>query len=289
MRFFVCSIFLICLSTGAHAQLEVELSFKRPQYVAHEAIIGRVRIENHTGRAVDLENSKSHSWLGFAVNTRDGRLLTGARSNLQPTLHLEPGEIVIRRINLTSFLPLHDVGAYHVQANIYLAELDQFFSSSRKVIQVADGRSIWEKTVGVPDGTQGGGETRTYSLVSYRFPDRTSLYVKVASRDRGVVTTRSLGSLIAYDQPQTELDGSNQLHVLHCAAPQRWAYSHIDVNGRILKQSMFVETKTRPRLQQAMNGSVSVIGGRLDLAVVGSGPASGRTMSPQLLDPATDE
>jgi hypothetical protein len=166
---------------------------------------------------------------------------------------------------------VHDFGSYHVRANVYFADLNKFFYSPAKVFQVSDARPIWQKTVGVPEGMPGAGELRTYSLLSNRFPDHTSLYVRVENKNLGVVhTTYSLGRIIAYDEPQAELDRANQLHVLHCAAPRTWAYSHIGLNGELLAHSTFMETKTRPRLRHVADGAVAVNGGRLDLPIAQS-------------------
>ena len=59
--------------------------------------------------------------------------------------------------------------------------------------------------------------------------------------------TYSLGRAIAFEEPQTEIDHANQLHVLHCSAPRAWAYSRIGLNGELLAHSSFMETKTRPK------------------------------------------
>ena len=92
-------------------------------------------------------------------------------------------------------------------------------------------------------------------------------------------TTDSLGRVIAYDEPQTELDRANQLHVLHCAAPRSWAYSHISLNGELLAHSPFMETRTRPRLRRAADGAIAVRGGKLDRPVVQSPGNSAPKMS----------
>ena len=196
---------------------------------------------------------------------------------------MEAGKTVTRKINLTPAFPVHDLGAYHVRANVYFADLNKFFYSQTKVFQVADARPIWQKTVGIPDGKPGAGEVRTYSLLSNRFPDHTSLYVRVENKNRGVVyTTYSLGRVIAYDEPQAELDRANQLHVLHCAAPRSWAYSHIGLNGELLAHSTFMETKTRPRLRHTADGAIAVSGGRLRRA----GRAIRARPRPEIFGPA---
>jgi hypothetical protein len=281
MKFLVQLALFPFLAGVAQAQIQVELKFKRLQYVAHEPIMAALKITNLAGRDIDLHDEKGQHWFGFEINAGEGRPLAPLSQKApELALHLEAGKTVTRRINLTPAFPVHDFGAYHVRAHVYFADLNQFFYSQTKVFQVADARPIWQKTVGIPDGMPGGGEARTYSLLSNRFPDHTSLYVRVENKQSGVVyATYSLGRVIAYDEPQTELDRANQLHVLYCAAPRSWAYSHVGLNGELLAHSIFMETRTRPRLWRVADGAVAVRGGRPDLPVVQSGPSSASKLS----------
>jgi hypothetical protein len=255
------------LAATAQAQIQVELRFPRLQYVAHEPVLATVKITNLTGRDIDLHDEGGRRWFGFEVNAGEGRLLAPLRPPPpEPALHVETGKTVTRKINLTPAFPVHDLGAYHVRANVFFADLNKFFYSQTKVFQVAEARPIWQRTVGVPEGSPGAGEARTYSLLSNRFPDHTSLYVRVEDKNRGVVyKTYSLGRALGYDEPQAELDRENQLHVLHCAAPRNWSYSHIGLNGELLTHSTFMETKTRPRLRHTADGAVAVRGGKIGL------------------------
>jgi hypothetical protein len=280
MKLLVPFPLFILLSVAAQAQVQVELKFKRLQYVAHEPVLATVKITNLAGRDIDLHDENGQHWFGFEVNSGEGRLLAPlSQSVAEPALHVEAGRTVTRKVNLTPVFPVHDLGAYHVRANVYFADLNKFFYSQTKVFQVADARPIWQKAVGIPDGIPGAGEVRTYSLLSNRFPDHTSLYVRVENRNSGVVyTTYSLGHVMAYAEPQAELDRANQLHVLHCAAPRSWAYSHIGLNGELLAHSTFMETKTRPRLRHAADGVIAVSGGKLDLPIA---PTS-RSPAPKL-------
>src|SRR5256714_6590710 len=277
MRFKIqLAVFLLAVAT-AQAQVQVELSFKRLQYIAHEPILATVKIANNSGRDIDLRDDSGQHWFGFEVNANEGRLLAPLRQTAaEPALHIEAGKTVTRKINLTSLFPVHDFGAYHVRANVYFPDLNKFFYSATKVFQVTDARPIWQKTVGVPEGIPGTGETRTYSLLSNRFVDHASLYVRVENRDTGAVfTTYSLGRAIAGEDPQAEVDRANQLHVLHCAGPRSWSYSHVGLNGELLAHSTFLETKSRPRLRHTPDGSIAVNGGKLDVPLAESkrGPA----------------
>ena len=282
MKFgFSVAIFLLVVAATARAQIQVELTFKRVQYIAHEPILATVKIVNNSGRDIDLHDDSGQHWFGFEINAGEGRLLAPLRTDAsEPDLHVEAGKTVTRKINLTAPFPVADFGTYHVRANVFFADLNKYFYSTTKVVQVADARPIWQKTVGVPEGMPGAGEARTYSLLSNRFLDHTSLYVRVENRDTGVVfTTYSLGRIIASQDPQAEIDRANQLHVLHCASPRSWAYSHVGLNGELLAHSTFLETKSRPRLRHTADGTIAVNGGMLDVPTANAKRTPGQKLS----------
>jgi hypothetical protein len=262
---------LLCLwflSSSAVAQIQVELKFPRLQYIAYEPVVANLTITNLAGRDVDLRDNGSQAWFGFEVTGSDGQSVSQISSVRTEPLSVAAGKRVTRKINLTPLYGVHDFGTYHVRAHIYFADLNKFFYSATKVFEVTDARPIWQKTVGVPPEEGASGNVRTYSLMTNRFPDHTSLYVRVEDKDTGMVyATYSLGQVIAFDQPQAEFDRSNQLHVLYCAAPRAWSYARVGLNGELLSRTSFAETKTRPRLVHSQDGLIKVAGGMMDTPV----------------------
>src|SRR5213080_3316707 len=260
----VLCVFLF--AAAANAQIQVDLKFKRLQYIAYEPVVATVAITNLAGRDIELHDADGQSWLGFELSGSEEQPiapLSGAKA--EPALKIAAGQRVTRQINLTPLYPVNEFGAYHVRTNVYFADLGKFFYSGTRVFEVTDARPIWQQTVGVPEGTAGSGEVRMYSLMTNRFPDNTSLYVRVQDKDNGVVyATYSLGRTISFEQPQAEIDRANQLHVLHCAAPRAWSYARVGLNGELLEHSSFMETKTRPRLVHSANGEVAVRGGMIE-------------------------
>lgn len=291
MMFRILLAALLFSAATVHAQIQVELTFKRIQYIAHEPIFATVKIANNSGRDIDLHDDSGQHWFGFEITADEGRLLPPLSQEMaEPALHVEAGKTVTRRINLTSLYPVHEFGTYHVRANVYFPDLNKFFYSPGKVVQVNDARPIWQKTVGVPEGTPGAGQVRTYSLLSSRFLDHTSLYVRVENKDTGAVfTTFSLGRIIASVDPQAELDHANQLHVLHCAAPRTWAYSHVGLNGELLAHSTFLETKSRPRLRHTPDDMIAISGGKLDVPVAETKRSPGPKLSDRPPANSTDD
>jgi hypothetical protein len=230
--------------------------------------VANLVITNLAGRDVDLRDADSQSWFGFEVTGNEGRTIAPISNVGTEPLNIAAGKRVTRKINLTPLFGVHDFGTYRVRAHIYFAELNKFYYSQTKVFEVTDARPIWQKTVGVPEGESTSGNVRTYSLMTNRFPDHTSLYVRVEDKDSGIVyATFSLGQVIAFGEPQTEFDRSNQLHVLYCAAPRNWSYARVGLNGELLSRTSFAETKTRPRLVHSEDGVVKIAGGMMDTPV----------------------
>ncbi len=263
----------------AEGQIQVDVKFKRLQYIAYEPVVVTIAITNLAGRDIELHDADGQSWLGFEVTGSEGQPISLlSTENAQPPLKIEAGQRVTRQIDLASLYPVHDFGAYHVRTHVYFTDLGKFFYSGTRVFEVTDARPIWQQTVGIPTGVPASGEVRTYSLLTNRFPDHTSLYVRVQDKDTGIVyATYSLGRTISFEQPQAEIDRANQLHVLHCAAPRAWSYSRIGLNGELLTHSSFMETKTRPRLVHSTNGEVAVRGG-----VIETPAQSSRSTAPKL-------
>jgi hypothetical protein len=278
IRCLACAaLFLVALS--AQAQIQVDLKFKRLQYIAYEPVIATVTITNLAGRDIVLRDDNDQHWYGFEVTANEGRTLAPLQQSAEAPLKIAAGTSVTRKINLAPLFPINDLGVYHVRANVFFADLNKFFYAPAKVFEVTTARPIWQRTVGDP----GNGGVRTFSLMTNRFPDHTSLYVRVEDKENSLVyATFSLGRVISFDEPHAEVDRQNQLHVLQCSAPRVWSYSVVGLDGRLLKRATYSQTRSSPHLSRAANGSVAVSGGMLDVAAAAP-PAAVRTV-PKLSD-----
>src|SRR5207244_4071772 len=187
---------------AANAQIQVQLKFSRLQYIAYEPLLATVTITNRAGRDIDLNNDAGERWFGFEITGSDGQSIPADSSQKMEPLRIEAGQTVTQKINLATLYPLQDFGTYHVRAHVYFSDLGRYFYSPTKVVEVTDARPIWKQSVGIPVGSEAGGDARTYSLLTNRFADHTSLYVRVEDEHRSVVyATYSLGHVIAFDDP----------------------------------------------------------------------------------------
>ncbi|MEO7167833.1 MAG: hypothetical protein ABI787_09605 [Spartobacteria bacterium] len=268
---------LLLLATAtAQAQVQVDLKFKRRQYIAYEPVLATVTITNLAGRDIELRDDNDQSWYGFEVTGNEGRSLPPLAHPPESPLQIAAGTSVTRKINLTPLFPIGDTGVYHIRANVFFADLNKFFYAQAKVIEVTNARPIWQRTVGDPQGSG----VRTYSLLTNRFPDHNSLYVRVEDKENSVVyATFSLGRLLSFGEPQAEVDRQNQLHVLHCSSPRIWSYSVVGLDGRMLKHATYSETRSSPRLRRTEDGRIAIAGGTLDVPVA---PAAAGKSAPKL-------
>ena len=278
--FWACAV--LFAATQAHAQIQIDIKFARLQYIAYESVIATVGITNLAGRDVELTDADGQAWFGFEVMGSEGQPISPTRDKLvQPPLRIEAGKRVTQKIDLTPHFAVHDLGTYHVRAYIHFADLNRFFYSPRKVFEVTDARPTWQRTVGIPADASASGNTRTYSLLTNRFPNYTGIYVRVEDKDTGIVyATESLGHIISMYEPEAQLDRENELHVLHCAGPRSWTYSRINLNGQVLEHTTFYETKSRPRLFHSAEGEIVVKGG---MAAEAAKPATANP-APKLSD-----
>jgi len=277
IRSLACALLFLTAVT-AQGQIQVDLKFKRLQYIAYEPVIATVTITNLAGRDIELRDDNDQHWYGFEVTANEGRTLAPLQHASEPLLKIAAGTSVTRKIDLTPLFPITDLGVYHVRANVFFADLNKFFYAPAKVFEVTTARPIWQRTVGDP----GSGGVRTFSLMTNRFPDHTSLYVRVEDKENSLVyATYSLGRVISFDEPHAEVDAHNRLHVLQCSAPRVWSYSVVGLDGRLLKHATYSQTRSSPHLRRALDGSVAVGGGMLDMPVAPS--AAGRA-APKLSD-----
>ncbi len=282
MKRFLPCVLLVLLAFSAQAQVQVDLKFKRLQYIAHEPVMATVTITNLAGRDIELRDQDEQHWYGFEVTANDGRILAPLAQVSEAPLQIPTGTSVTRKINIEERFPVGDLGVYHVRLNVYFADLNKYFYAHARVFEVTTARPIWQQTVGMPSGD---GE-RTYSLMTNRFPDHTSLYVRVEDQAHGLVyATYSLGRLISFDEPHKEIDRENQLHVLQCAAPRIWSYSVVGLDGKLIKHASYAQARGNPRLRRMADGTVTVAGGILDVPVA---PSAATKSIPKLSDRPID-
>lgn len=255
---------LLALPVLAHAQVQVDISMKRNLYIRYEPVLATVTITNLTGRELSLVDRGHERWFGLQLETMDGRPIPSAGEYTNDPVELGPQQKISRTVNLTPLFPVSEFGGYRLKASVFVEETNRYFTSPPLHFEITDGRLMWQKTVGVPDGAPGAGTTRTISLLSHRLPQNTVLYIRIEDPQAGAVyCTHQLGRFLTFGSPNVMLDRQNQVHILQNAAPKAFLYSKIGLNGEVLDRRSYNEFSTRPALRRGSDGSVLVVGGQV--------------------------
>lgn len=262
VRFLLFLALCVVALAPAQAQLTVQLNIGRRAHMIYEPILATVSIANMTGRQVVLEDSQASQWFTFQIMSSDGHSIPARNPDyrLEP-LTLNPGETMKRTVNLQELYQLGDFGTLKVQANIYLAQAGRFFPSKPAVIEMTEGRKIWEHAVGVPEGMEGGGGTRRFSLLTLEHAKGKMLYVRVEGENEGkVYGCYNLGRLVQGIEPEMQFDLANNLWVLQLVAQKTYFLSKIGINGEFQAQSTYVTPKSKPYLRKLGDGTLQIVG-----------------------------
>lgn len=253
----------LCGAERAAGQIRVALDFKRKLFVLHEPIVAVVSIDNLSGRPLVLENTGEQRWFGFTIEAADGRPVPPINPNYElAPVAIAPGEKLTRAVNLTPLFPLQELGSYRVKATVYAGTFEKFFSSPPEILEVTEGRPLWQEVVGVP-GDEGAPELRTVTLLSHRTARGTRLYARIEDKENGkIYFMHQLGSFLSFGRPDVMLDLRNEVHILHNSAPKFFIYTHLGLAGEILGQQAYLESGSRPSLVKDAAGEIKVVGGR---------------------------
>jgi hypothetical protein len=253
------------IATTLHAQVQVDVSLKRTLYVVYEPVLLTVTITNLSGRELDLRDVPPNKWFNLQVDTIDGRPIPPSEGTFSnEPLALGPGQRISRTVNVTPLFPVSEFGAYRIRATVFIAQINKFVSSPPLSFEVTEGREMWQKTVGVPDGQPGAGSMRTVTILSHRLPQSTQLYIRIEDKEKGVVfCTHQLGRLLTFGPPNILLDANNNVHILQNAAPKVFIYTRVGLNGEVLERKSLNEITSRPTLRRGSDGSVLVAGGQV--------------------------
>lgn len=272
--FFLLLCGFVAAST-ARAQITVTVSLKERFHIRHEPIVATVNVTNLTGREITLSDKPPYQWFGFRINTEGDRAVPPRVLQYDlPPLTLQAGETVKRSVDLHQLYDISEFGTYRVQANIYFAGMDRYFSSKPTHVEITEGRTIWRKTAGVPDGQPGAGEMRVFSLLAHQRGEINTLYVRIEGKDDGsTYCTFPLGRLLDGVPPQAEFDSANNLYVLQLTGNRAYVLTKITPDGQFSGQTNYSAPKTRPTLRKTAEGSLQIIGGKREDALAQSPPA----------------
>ncbi len=243
--------------------MTIGLQLERSLFMLHEPVIATVSLTNNSGRDVTLADTEDGAqWFSFQITGPGGQDISprDLKYQLSP-LVIKAGDSVKRSVNLHQIYSIDEIGNYRVRASILFPPTGKYFTSRAYPLNITEGTLLWKQTVGVPDGADGAGTYRNFSLLTMQHERSKSLYVRIEGQNDGVVYgCLDLGPLIADYPPDHQFDRSNNLWVMQLIGQRTFGLSRIGIDGRLLGRDTYVTPKSIPRLRRQADGTLQIVG-----------------------------
>ena len=249
----------LLISSNLYAQITVNVTPSRKQYLSYEPIKVQVSISNQAGRPLTLRNTGGNSWVEFVVKNQSGRVVNQISPSSYAGTTIPTGETIRSTFSLNNHYDLAQPGNYSVYAVIRTPEQDgkQGTRSRQNYFTVNRGVPSWRAKIGVPGVA---GDQREYRLIDYNNGESPQLYVQVEDVKRGrILGCSSMGCNLSFLKALKAIDKENNLHVLFMTTPELYCYSLIDTSGKTTKRLYHKAIgTTKPYLHTHDDGSVVV-------------------------------
>ena len=261
--FLLVLVLAVLTSFRAAAQVSVEITMDQEQFLPSEAVPVAVKITNRSGQQLHLGTATD--WLTFSVESTDGFIvIKNAEVPVTGEFDLESSQIgIIKRVDLQPYFQMGRHGRYKVIATLRIKDWSASVNSAPKTFDVVNGAKLWSQDFGVPGVTNSPPEVRKFTLEEANYLRlQLRLYVRVSDQSESqVFKVTTLGQMVSFSDPDAKVDRTSQLHVLWQAGAQVFNYALINANGEVVRQEVYNNAGSRPRLVVNEQGEVSVAGG----------------------------
>jgi hypothetical protein len=261
--FLLVLVLAVLTSFRAAAQVSVEITMDQEQFLPSEAVPVAVKITNRSGQQLHL--GAAADWLTFSVESTDGFIvIKNAEVPVTGEFDLESSQIgIIKRVDLQPYFQMGRHGRYKVIATLRIKDWSASVNSAPKTFDVVNGAKLWSQDFGVPGVTNSQPEVRKFTLEEANYlRSQLRLYVRVSDQSESqVFKVTTLGQMVSFSDPDAKVDRTSQLHVLWQAGAQVFNYALINANGEVVRQAVYNNAGSRPRLVVNEQGEVAVAGG----------------------------
>jgi len=250
---------------SAPAQVSVEITMEQEQFLPSEKLPVAVHISNRSGQTLHL--GAEANWLVFNVESADGFVVVkNAEVPVVGEFDLESSQAAVKRVDLQPYFGLMRPGRYKVTATVRIKDWKAEVATPAKKFDVISGVQLWTQDFGVPapvGATNGPPEVRKYALQQANYlRSQLRLYVLVSDASgTHVFKVPQIGRMVAFSQPETQLDVASNLHILWQSGAAMFVYVVVDPDGRLVRQDIYDYLNSRPRLDRKADGSIVVVGG----------------------------
>lgn len=257
--------FLAFVSASAQV-VTVEVKLEQDQFLPSEAMPVTVRVFNNSGQTLHL--GADENWLQFNVQSADNNfpVLRNGTPPVMDEFDLASSEVATKRLDIAPYFSMKHPGRYRVAATVHIPEWGKDVSSAPKDFDVINGSEILSRDFGVPlpaGISNRPPEVRKYVLEQANYlRQQLRMYVMVTDQmKQRIFKVKAIGPMVSFSQPEAQLDGHSNLHVLYQSGAQTFIYSVVNPNGDIVQQDLYDMYDTRPRLGMDGNGNIIVVGG----------------------------
>ena len=239
MKKFVSLVILIAaamlLHLPASAQVEVQLTPNRTDYVAGEGVGLSVTITNHTDAPLKLEDANGRAWLNILLTQRgmSGPVIPKEKSGV-PAVTIGPGSQRTISLNLRDKFALDMPGAFRAVATILLPDGRTTYTSNRALFNIITGGTVRAFPI------QSRGRRLEVSVRLVRTAKQEGLFGQVVDMDtKRAVGACYMGRYMNFMQPRVLMDGSQNVHVLCQSTPEFFTYSVMNNRGQRLSYQVY--------------------------------------------------
>lgn len=219
----------------ASAQVEVQLTPNRTDYVAGEGVGLSLTISNHTDTPLKLQDANGRPWLNIILTQRgmSGPVIPKEKSGFPPVT-IAPGSQHTVPVNLRDKFALDMPGAFRAVATILLPDGRTTYTSNRALFNITTGGCVRSFPI------QSRGRRLEMSVRLVRTAKQEGLFGQVVDMDtKRAVGACYMGRYMNFMQPRVLMDGSQNLHVLCQSTPDFFTYSVMNNRGQRLSYQVY--------------------------------------------------
>lgn len=266
--YWLLAILSIVLAATAQAQVMMQVSTDRDNYLPYESIRMQVTLRNNSGNHLTFGSGEdAPGFIRLEILDRSGNRVkpTVPDFNAADGLVLPAGASKSVIINVNEFYALNKPGYYELTARLRHPRFSYDLVSQVLRIKINEGQVVWERHIGIPSSGPGEAiQERQIAILSFQ-ADQSRIYALRVQDKRYVYNVARLAPNVRGVKPSFEVDARSHLHFLVQTQPRLFSYWVYDYNGKEKVSAHYVveEYLPIPRLIRDPDiGRVMVAGGR---------------------------
>ena len=263
------TLLICCAAVTASAQIGMDLSLNRTNYMQYEPIYACVTLRNDTARPLLFgKHPKLQGYILFEVTDQRGNIVP-KRPGMELSVRglvLSPGQIKRMIVPINRYYQLDRTGVYRVHAYVSHSLLPSEYKTRDLKFNVEPGIQVWKQTVGVPELNtketgNGVSAERTYNIRSIT-EGATKAYYLVIEDDQKIYSVIRIGKAVGYERFSVQVDMLSRIHLLMPLSPKVFQYLAFSIDGKPVANEYRKTAATIPMLfRNPDTGIVTLVGG----------------------------